>query len=57
MNKKPIEIDTHGHGLKAFTGETLYGKYLVGNCINKGTFGKIFACKDLITGQELIIKV
>ena len=54
--KEPIIIDTKGRGLKALKGQTLSERFYVGKNIDKGSYGKIFACDDLQTGEKLVVK-
>ncbi|KAH1056571.1 hypothetical protein J1N35_034636 [Gossypium stocksii] len=35
----------------------LFGKYEMGRLLGKGTFAKVYHCKDLITGESVAIKV
>ena len=52
----PTILDTKGRGLDAVKGQTLSGRYLVGQNINNGSFGSIFDCQDQVTGEKLVIK-
>ena len=54
--KQPTVIEAKGRGMKALKGQTLSGRFQVGKAIDGGSYGKIFDCQDLQTGEKLVLK-
>ena len=55
-DKKPIFIDVQGKGISALKGKILQGQYQVGKCVDRGSYGKIYDCKDLESETQLVVK-
>ena len=52
----PVLFDVEGKGLDALENYTLHGRFKVGKPIDEGAYGKIFSCKDLKSGDPLVVK-
>ena len=57
QKKEPIVIDAKFKGLKSLRGKTLAERFKLGRIIAEGSQGKIFECKDLETGANVVAKL
>ena len=56
QKKKPVVVDLEGKGLSALKNQTLSDRFKVGKPIDEGAYGEIFTCKDLKSGDSLVVK-
>ena len=57
QKKEPIVIDAKFRGLNSLRGKTLAERFKLGRIIAEGSQGKIFECKDLETGANVVAKL